>query len=211
MSARPLAHFLVDFGKPPIAAAAGGLTSFAPSAEEIESQIEDARAAALEEGRAAGRMEAQEAAAEALSQQAAAAEEAFAQARAAWVAEQADALSARVAEGLSELEQRIAALIAQCLRGVVLDAVAAPAIEALAQALRDHLNDERHVVLRVSGPRDLTEALRSRLAPTIASMDCIEADQPDITVTLGDTILETRLAAWRTALNEAVSTERAHG
>ena len=212
MSARPLAQFLIDFSKPPVAAAAGGsLATFGLSPEDVESLIEEARAAALEEGREAGRIEAQAAAAQALGAYAAEAEDALARARDAWVAEQAETLGARIAAGLEEMEHRICALIAQCLRGVVLDAVAAPAIAALAQTLREHLNDERHVVLRVCGPHDLTEALRSTLAPTIASMDFVESNQPDIVVTLGDTLLETRLAAWRTALNDAVAAERPNG
>jgi hypothetical protein len=212
MSARPLAQFLIDFSKPPVAAAAGGsLATFGLSPEDVESLIEEARAAALEEGREAGRIEAQAAAAQALGAYAAEAEDALARARDAWVAEQAETLGARIAAGLEEMEHRICALIAQCLRGVVLDAVAAPAIAALAQTLREHLNDESHVVLRVCGPHDLTEALRSTLAPTIASMDFVESNQPDIVVTLGDTLLETRLAAWRTALNDAVAAERPNG
>ncbi|HEY8580727.1 MAG TPA: hypothetical protein VIL72_12625, partial [Beijerinckiaceae bacterium] len=56
MSARPLAHFLTDFSRPSAALAAAAVPA-GPTQEEIDAQIDEARAQGFEAGRDAAMAE----------------------------------------------------------------------------------------------------------------------------------------------------------
>lgn len=168
----------------------------APRPEEIEARV----AEAYERGAREARESAEAALAHALEQARAEAvterEEALAAARAAWAAETADRLAGLLAEGLGAIEERISEAAARALAPLLHAAARDRALEGLAEAVSTLLRAEPALVLCVSGPADLGEALIARLGSAGAALRFTPADAPDLVVTGEGTLIETRLAAW---------------
>jgi hypothetical protein len=201
MSAVPVASYLTEFGAcddvaPP------------PAAPERDAEATDDMAARLEAAHAKG-LESGEAAAMALleaklqEQQAAFAHQ-LAGEREAWVAREAEALAARLDAGLRELEARIADCAARVLAPILTAELRRQAIVGLRAELDTLLEREPGLGIAISGPEDLMHALRDHLAGKSCAVTCTPWAEPDVRVTAGATVLETRLGAWAAQLEEAL-------
>jgi hypothetical protein len=214
MSAMPVAPFLSEFGIPATArrdspfvpfAVEGGAASTGIPAETEADRIEAARASGFASGEASARA-ALAATVAGLGEEHA---RELADAREAWVSAEADKLAHQLAAGLNDLEVRLTDATARVLAPVLQAEVAGQAIADLSSELARLLANAADVSLSISGPEDLLEALRARLADQLAgktvSVDYRQSEEPDVRIVAGQTVLETRLGVWAAKIGEALA------
>ena len=56
----------------------------------------------------------------------------------------------------------------------------------------------------MTGPEDLLQALREQLSGKACAATYLPSGEPDVRITAGQTILETRLGAWAAKIQEAL-------
>ena len=78
------------------------------------------------------------------------------------------------------------------------------AIADLVESLTVLRAQEKAAVISVSGAADLLEALRARLEGKLDNVAYQPSQACDVRVTVGQTVLETRLGAWMARIEEAV-------
>ena len=124
--------------------------------------------------------------------------------RARWVAEEGERLSAGWDGMLQELEAKLSDAVAGLLLPVIGAGLASKAVSELSAVIADLLSEDKRPLIRVLGPEDLLTALRMRLGPKAASMEFAPSETVDLKLVLGDTVIETQLAAWRSRLSQAI-------
>ncbi|MCP4559618.1 MAG: hypothetical protein GY873_26515 [Bosea sp.] len=153
----------------------------------------------FEDGRQAGRAEAQAAAQIEFARLRAEHAAELERARQAWADQIAGPLAAQVQSALEGIGHQIADTVGRLLRpfleGELRDAASRALIEQLAPLLRGADN----ALLRIAGPRELIEALR-RVFPPERAVSFEENDAAEVTVLVGETVLETRIGAWTARL-----------
>lgn len=105
----------------------------------------------------------------------------------------------QIEERLVELTTSVAARI---LGASLADDIRMRAIAQLTQTVRDALSDSEAVRIRVRGAPSLCEALEKTLGAHAAQIDFAVADGFDLTVSIDDSIYETRLSEWSSAMSE---------
>lgn len=193
MSALPVARYLKELSGD------GSRRSerlFAPpgveEAADIELRISEAHARGVAEGRAAAEAEF----AAATAAQAAGFEEKLAAERARWAEEQGATLGETCASALDEMEQRLSRTVGELLKPVLSESVRGRALEELTGVLHGMLSKGEYAKVVVSGPSDLLAAMETRLAGSHSGMSFVPSDGTDVSVSVDDTILETRIGAW---------------
>lgn len=121
----------------------------------------------------------------------------------------AEDASARILASVEDMEKRVVELtttVTARILGVALtDDVRQRSVERLASVIREALDDDEAVRIRVRGSLPLYEALKEKLPKYADQLDFTETVDFDISVTIDDSVFETRLAEWSTALSEALS------
>ncbi|SOC83490.1 hypothetical protein SAMN05421890_1940 [Ensifer adhaerens] len=202
-----LARYLKDFSAPPPAApevfdlpAPTEIAfDFAP---EPQVDLDELRREAHEEGRAEMQAQMQEAHRHEI--------EALMAAHRQAEAEMAAVFDQRMAEQLADALPRMATDIQNLLSGHVmnalkplLDAIMTDrAVDSLAQTIRSVFAGEGGIELVLKGPAALAEKLRERLQGQDLEFKHVEAPGFDLSVEHGDTVLMTRLSAWRESVEE---------
>jgi hypothetical protein len=110
----------------------------------------------------------------------------------------ADALP-RIATDLRDL---LSDHVMSALRPILDAAITDRAVESLAQTVRSVFAGEGGIELVLKGPGSLAEKLRERLVGLDLDFKHIEAPGIDLSVEHGDTVLMTRLSAWRESVEE---------
>ncbi len=205
MAGPALADALIDFGARPRRAPAPCEPSMpaAPIAPAIDYEAMLAREVAEAEARLADRL-----AGEHRAEMAALAEnhgsaidalqaEIGRQAAAA-IAERFDALGAEIAAST-------AATAARILGQVVTEDLQKRAVDALGEAIARAIDDGEALRIRVRGAPALCEAVREKLGARADQVDFAPGDGFDLSVSLDDAVLETRLAEWSAALGEVLA------
>lgn len=123
-------------------------------------------------------------------------------ARQAWITEQSEALSRQIGEGLTRIETTITDAAARLLEPLLVAGAREAALAGLKETLEDLLEKSPAVTMRIGGPDDLLAALRERLGER-KSIAYVPGTGTDIQIETGDTLIETRLAAWAAHLREA--------
>ncbi|WP_232631145.1 hypothetical protein [Methylobacterium sp. Leaf118] len=179
--------------------------SVAPSparpAEDREALIAEAEA----RGRAAGRAEAEEAAAARIASERAAFQDRLAEARQDWAENEGAALADGLTAAFARLDAELSERVARLLAPVLTESLRRQAVAALSVAVTRLLAEPQPAALRVTGPEDLITALSGRLGHLSASVAFTAADTPEVTVTAGETVIETELAAWGRLIAAAVA------
>lgn len=204
MSAIPLARFLVEFGPEgdvgPLPLA--GKRATADSAMgEVEARVAEALARGQMEGRAAAEAELQGK----LETQRQEFELRVAAERRKWAEEHGRVLADCLAMATREAEARIAESVTCILQPLVNAQLQRQAVDELAALVRALWVQEVNPNLRICGPEDLITCLRERLAGIAANAQFTTSDVPEVQVTLNQTMIETRLGAWRRRLEEALA------
>ncbi len=116
-------------------------------------------------------------------------------------------LGGKMAAALRDLEQRAieaaTTTTARILSKLVDDAVRRQAVEALAKSVRAALSGGEAVRIHVSGPPSLLMPFTAAMGDHARLMEFNEAETCDLSVSIDDTLLETRLAEWSSVLTGA--------
>jgi hypothetical protein len=199
MSGLPVAHYLEELGRgselSKVSLAASERNAAAVPASG-EARIEEVRALAYAEGRAAER-----AACDArLAEQSAAFAQRLAAERRTWTSEEGERLGALIVSAVGDFEARIGDKLAGILKPVLVAEVKRRAVAELVDALDGLLSKGEIAMISISGPEDLLEALRPRLAGRIAGVSFAPGTGCDVSVTADETKLETRIGDWARAI-----------
>ncbi|MDE1992456.1 MAG: hypothetical protein KGI75_08125 [Rhizobiaceae bacterium] len=100
------------------------------------------------------------------------------------------------------LGQAISAETAAVLAPMMTEALTAKAVADLATMVTAAILDGASGPITVSGPRHLFNMLQSRLGENRALLRHTEAHDVDLTVTIGESVLVTRMSAWASSLRE---------
>ncbi|MEH3117573.1 MAG: hypothetical protein PGN25_08220 [Methylorubrum populi] len=174
-------------------------------AEDREAPIAAAEARGREEGRVEAMAEADARRAQERTEERAAFEERLTEARRAWTQAQGETLAAGFAGAMRALEADLSARIARLIAPVLGLALQRQALDELAMALKRILAEPQRAAVQVRGPEDLIAALAARLGALSAGI-AFEADEgPDVTVSAGETVIETELAAWSRLIAAAIA------
>lgn len=201
--ASPLAHHLPTFNPERPAAPPRRLTPLGPKGKAEgsapRSQLSEAEERARQQVLAAARaeMDAARAADQAAFQERLAAE------REAWRTEVAEHLGAQLGEGLAQIEASLADAVARTLAPFLDAALREKAVAEFVQTLA-RLKDARDIAIRVTGPEDLLAALHGPLAGQADIAEFMLGDKADLSAVIGDTAIETKIAAWRERLAAAL-------
>ena len=116
---------------------------------------------------------------------------------------------ARITTAIGELEKRTTeaatSVTARILGQMVNDEIATRAVAALSRSIRDAITDSDAIRIRVSGPQSLFMPLTASMGDHARQLEFVEAEGYDLNVSLDETLFETRLAEWSTALAGAIS------
>ncbi|KTQ94135.1 hypothetical protein NS226_14950 [Aureimonas ureilytica] len=123
-----------------------------------------------------------------------------------WVENEGDRLADLVILQMAVFEDALKSTLNSLLRPLVLDARKRQTVDELAGAVKTIAFDGSSVKIAASGPSDLLQALESKLGDHArhVSFDTNETDT-DVRIDANQTVIETRLAAWLKAVEEALS------
>jgi hypothetical protein len=205
MSAVPVSRYLADFGTGTESAGhaeagrrALGWDDVAPPATSAAG-IEAAFAEGVERGKAA----AQAALDAKLDEQKVLFQERLASEHQTWTREAADRLAERLTAGLRELELHISETAARVLKPFLAEALRRQMIAELTDHINLLIAKEAGITLSISGPEDLVNALRDKLAGKTCAITVVPGGETDVRVVAGESLLETRLGAWAAKIEEA--------
>ncbi len=122
-----------------------------------------------------------------------------------WLEEEASRLTEGWGGALQALEARLADTVAALLLPLIGSALAAKATSELSAAIIGLLSQDKQPLIKVVGPEDLIEALRTRLADSAPCVEFATAESADIRLAAGDTFIETQLEPWRERLSQAIA------
>jgi len=100
------------------------------------------------------------------------------------------------------LGQAISTEAAAVLAPIMTETLTAKAVGDLAGLVRAAILDGSAGPISVSGPRHLFEALHDHLGDDGSLLRHVEAQDVDLTVTIGESVLVTRMSAWAASLKE---------
>ena len=189
------------------------LRASAPGVDPAKA-LDRAREAAYERGREEALAEAEAerdaAVAAAIEAEREAAAERQAEALAAARAEWCETESSQLAEALSEQTDRLAAALkvtlTSVLKPVALGARRRQTIAELVETVGALSFDGRALGLKASGSADLLDALEAALGARAGLVSFEPVDgEPDVRIVCDQTVIQTRLADWRTAFEKALA------
>ncbi|MDX8438580.1 hypothetical protein [Mesorhizobium australafricanum] len=118
-------------------------------------------------------------------------------------------LGTAVATRIEAMEQRVAELagatVARIVGGLLSDDLQQRSLAALSRTISAAVADNEAVRIGVRGPLSLFEPLKTALGSRAANLDFTEAPGFDLTVTIDETVFETRIAEWSASLSEVLS------
>jgi hypothetical protein len=114
----------------------------------------------------------------------------------------AEKIAADMTRIATMLGQAISTEAAAILAPIMTETLTAKAVADLAELVRAAILDGSVGSISVSGPHHLFEVLNSHLGDDGALLRHVEADDVDLTVTIGESVLVTRMSAWAASLKE---------
>jgi hypothetical protein len=195
MTALPVAFYLKELSGE-TSRRRGGAMLGAGEASDLDFQIKEAHARGVLEGRAAAQAENDAAAA----QQAAAFEQRLASERQRWASEQGERLGTLIGAALEDIERRVSDIVSETLKPVLHEEVRAKAVAELARTLNGMLSKGAYAKITISGPADLLDGVKTRLAGDHGGVSFVVAEGVDISVNADETILATQIGAWAEAI-----------
>ena len=197
MSAVPIARYLLEFDGLDDPASGARLGSGRGAAASKPSVIDEAFA----KGKAAADAELKAQ----LARQVDLHEKALAAAREAWALQEGAKLAEQLSAGLAAIESQVAGVAARILEPFIAAEMRTRAIADLAEGLGVLLAQERSAAVSIAGAPDLLDALRGRIEGKVENVSYHPNEACDVRVTIGQTVLETRLDAWMARIREAVT------
>lgn len=198
MTVVPVSHFLRDLTAEPGRRLARpfGDSSAEGRASDIEARIAEAHARGVLEGQAAAQAEY----GEDLRRQAKDLEERFAAERRQWVSQQSAAMGRQLEAQLGSIADKISDQVGSVLKPFVMEIVRERAIADLRSALSQMLLKGEYARITITAPEDLAHDLKSELEGKVGDIQINASETVEVTVSVDETILETRVAAWAEAI-----------
>ena len=113
-----------------------------------------------------------------------------------WANREAEKLAEMFAAGIQEIETNIANVTARILKPYLAESAHRQAIAELFEALETLIGKDQGMTLEISGPEDLLQLIREKLRDRNVAALFSPAQDVDVRVVAGQTILETSLGAW---------------
>lgn len=203
MSAVPIARYLLelDAGDDARAVPASRPSAGKPSPASKTAVLDEAHAKGVETGKAA----AEALVAGKLEQLETAHRTQLASAREAWARQEGERLADQLGTGLEALEVRMAESTARILKPFLAAELQRKAIADLGETLMVLRAQDRAAVISVCGAADLLDAMRARLEGRLDNVAYHPNQVSDVRVTIGETVLETRIGAWMARIEEAMT------
>ncbi|EAU41775.1 flagellar motor protein [Fulvimarina pelagi HTCC2506] len=176
--------------------------------------LEAARKAAYDEGRSEALAEAEadrEAAIEAaVEEERTAAEErqksAIEAARAEWAEAEGERLAAALADQTARLSEAMRKTLSSILKPLAINTRQRQSIDELVQSIGMLSFDGKAISVKASGPADLLDRLETALGDRAAHVTFHPSDdRSEVKIEIGQTVLQSRLGEWRSALETALS------
>jgi flagellar biosynthesis/type III secretory pathway protein FliH len=118
--------------------------------------------------------------------------------------ETAAKLAADIAEMGDQLQERIAGVAARLLEPLISNVVQKQAVTAFIEHLSSITTDSRRPVLRITGPSDLLELIRSKLGVRAIASELRAGPETEASIIVDQIVLETQLKIWTERLKMAV-------
>jgi flagellar biosynthesis/type III secretory pathway protein FliH len=118
--------------------------------------------------------------------------------------ETAAKLAGDIAEMGDQLQGRIAGVAARLLEPLISNAVQKQAVTAFIEHLSSITTDSRRPVLRITGPSDLLELIRSKLGVRAIASELRAGPETEASIVVDQIVLETQLKIWTERLKMAV-------
>jgi hypothetical protein len=205
-----LSRYLKDFGDPSPSApiididdfATEAVAAFAELPKEPEIDVEAERREAYSEGFAAATVELTEkyeheaqAAAEAHMRE-------IEELKLRYEIEAAAVIASRIRDMAEEIATVVSEATATAIAPVMTEELSVKAVENLAVLLREAILDGAVAPIVVRGPVKLFDILKDKLAEHTALLRHLEADDIDLAVEIGETVLVTRISAWAASVKK---------
>jgi hypothetical protein len=222
MMARPIHHFLKEFAsgevsppfQPPLKAPPAppkakpkpepeAVAAPAPAVDTLAIRLEES----YQQGVTAGRAIASEATEAQAAELAVDFDRRIEEVRNTFSTALADSLAVELRAGIEAASTRISSHVATALIPFLREGLARAAITDFVKELSDMIDTAEGLSVEVTCPQEIAEPLRERLAEAMAArgappgcVRCIPGKSTDISVTLNETVIQTRLAEWLTRL-----------
>lgn len=116
--------------------------------------------------------------------------------------------AAKIAENIAEvgnqLETRIAGVTARILEPLISSVVQKQAVATFVEKLSSVTGDSRRPVIRITGPSELIELVRSKLGVRSISVELRAEPVAEVSVVVDEFVLETQMKIWADRLKFAV-------
>lgn len=113
-------------------------------------------------------------------------------------------IAADVTDAGQELQGRIAGVTARILEPMVASAAQKQAVASFVDHLSSIATDVRRPVLRLSGPSELLELIRSKLGVRAIAIEMRPGPEVEASITVDQVVLETQLKIWADRLKLAI-------
>jgi hypothetical protein len=131
-------------------------------------------------------------------------EDELASQRVVWVEQQASQLSTQIVEGFGRIEAILSERVANILKPFVSEAFRQQSTAEFKEALATLLMGDETGPMKITGPKDLVQALRENLGPHGGAIEFLPGDHVEVSVTARDTTVQTQLRAWSDRLEQAL-------
>jgi hypothetical protein len=128
----------------------------------------------------------------------------FAESRRLQLSAIADRLEECLAAELAAIAARITDNVGRALAPFLISTVRERACDEIAETTLALLHSGDHVSIKVSGPADLINRLSARIAGHPHALEVADSE-PEVQVTIDDTTIATRIAAWSDRLTAVVA------
>lgn len=130
----------------------------------------------------------------------------LADARQKWLDETAGKIADGVKDVGNQLEAKIAQVVGRILEPLITNVVQKQAVATFVEQLSSITSDSRRPTLRISGPAELLDAVRSKIGVRAMAMEFRTTQTADVSVVVDQAVLETQVKLWAERLKYAVST-----
>jgi hypothetical protein len=118
--------------------------------------------------------------------------------------ETAAKIAADVTEAGQELQNKIAGVTARILEPIITSAAQKQAVASFVDHLSSIATDVRRPVLRLTGPSELLELIRSKLGVRAIAIEMRAGPEVEASITIDQVVLETQLKVWMDRLKLAI-------
>lgn len=131
-------------------------------------------------------------------------EEQLASERARWAEQEGARFAEVLTEVFGEIEQRISDSLTRIMLPFITEALREQMMTSFVEVLVSLFSDGQNAAIRIAGPQDMLTAMSSHLADKWPAIQFVPNDAIDVSVLVGETLIETQLEAWIGHLAQAV-------